>query len=514
MPSYEFTIHVDAVKHVPIAPDTRYQARWFLNDDRKGTSAVTSKVGDEVSFMFADRFVVDTRGIITQLLQVSVLEVNTQTDESRIAGVLMIDLNAHVPKPPRTSSKQRATLSMSRCPFPTPLLVRLTLECALNTNPVPTPGAPSPVPSRGPSISAISPLPRAVADASRGVSMASRDGSVNTPVADRRAESTRDALERAASTAAFDETAAQFGKMRDVVSSLSAANDQLRDENTLLQRALDRARNEAEYTFSTKEMDSFANETQPGFDGVQPAAAGSATEEDMRILKAEMAVLRRGLAAAKDSLRQAMDKEKELRKEISALTRGKAFHADEAKRLQADLDAARASQTKDVSAELSATREMLVSSQQMCRDLRAMVNSSDTLTESLKKELALARKDATEADNRRHEAVRIAEQRATEAESRAERAAAALRLGQQELVKLHSYGVQMNQQLTQTLGKLNEERAAHRRTARQLDDYRAISAAQNKFNASGVNASSSSALVRSGAPYFADDSAAIDAAAL
>ena len=63
------------------------------------------------------------------LLQLTALEIGPN-DSTEVAGALMIDLNGHVPKPPQKFSRQRATVAMSRCPYPPPLLIRLMIECA------------------------------------------------------------------------------------------------------------------------------------------------------------------------------------------------------------------------------------------------------------------------------------------------------------------------------------------------------------------------------------------------
>ena len=297
-----------------------------------------------------------------------------------------------------------------------------------------------------------------------------------------------------------------------VVSSLSSANDQLRDENLLLRRAIENARREPDAPAAVTQLESIArsiDESRYREDadaaeeagGVGDGRESSAGRRGQRTLREQLdeaqvenATLKKGLGAAKESLRQMIDKERELRQQANNATRAKTFLESELEKLQRELDTERqrgrsAAQDaeSEMGGELATTREMLASSQQMARDLRAMVHSADTLADSLKRELAAAKKDAAEASARAQDATRIAEQRAQEAEARAERAADAVETGQLELNKLHRYCVDVSNRLKAATEALASERTTARNLSRQLEDLKSVAAAQNKFAAHVTN---------------------------
>jgi hypothetical protein len=501
---YSVGLQIEAVKHVPLDSASRFQVRWFLNDGLKGASDVFPRVGDEVSFGFNSRFTVEARGVITQLLQLSLVELPASGQPPTLAGVLMIDLNAHVPKPPKTVSRQRATLAMARCPYDPPVLIRVSLECS----PADAVGPPSAGrgASASPQMSTASPVPRAPgaqtssASQPRGGSAAPCGGGQQQPQQGISPEISRMEQERTAA----------------VVSSLSSANDQLRDENLLLRRAIENARREPDAPAAVTQLESIArsiDESRYREDadadadaaeeagGVSDGRESSAGRRGQRTLREQLdeaqvenATLKKGLGAAKESLRQMIDKERELRQQANNATRAKTFLESELEKLQRELDTERqrgrsAAQDaeSEMGGELATTREMLASSQQMARDLRAMVHSADTLADSLKRELAAAKKDAAEASARAQDATRIAEQRAQEAEARAARAADAVETGQLELNKLHRYCVDVSNRLKAATEALASERTTARNLSRQLEDLKSVAAAQNKFAAHVTN---------------------------
>jgi hypothetical protein len=507
MPYYEFQLQVDAVKHVPVSSGTSYQVRWFLNDDVKGHTDVCPRVGDEVTFQYATKFGIETRGVIGQLLQLSLVDLGQRegsphstvsaaaSTQATLAGVLMIDLNAHVPKPPKQSSRQRATLGMSRCQHDPAILIRLGLECApADAPPQPLAGLNSTQrPTREESVPGISPLPRAPSSATL-----------------HRAGSLRAASERGgdAHAAVTEAATASDQQQKALISALSSANDQLRDEVVVLRRALERARADGEYTYSSRQLHAIAEGQQGNTNTTASELAGLSTraerlKTELDAAKEENETLKKGLNTAKESMRQLMETDRDLRKQNSTLSRAKAFLEGELDRLQKELDTERqhgrgSSRTSE--GELTTTREMLASSQQMGRDLRAMLHSAETLAESLKRELTTARREAAESSSRAVEAVRFAEARATDAEATAGKARDALLMGQQELAKMHQYCVDIAGRLKATVEALNKEKSASRQYLRQLEDLRAVNAAQTKFTAamgrsgtngsfSGVNAS-------------------------
>ena len=355
MPYHEFSVSVDAVRfpaeHHPSGP---VQLRWFLNDATKGASAAVQASGPEAAFLFSAKFGVESKGIITQLLQISVVEVVEHSGETKLCGVLMVDLNAHTPKPPRKLSKQRATLNMARCPYPQPLLIRLTLECAPAVPPsLGSPGAGG-LPRGG--VGSLSPLPRPIgSDPHAGSPPPPASHDATTPV--------RRVAAADLSGLTDDPTVANVARLRALVSTLTAGSDQLRDENTMLRRAVDRARAEADLAGASPVARGESSEAA-GADG---AAADQETLQRVRrerdTLKNDLGVAQRGLFSAKEQLRVMINKDDEHKKEAAKLTKERVFQAEENGRLAKELDAY-------------------------------------TLTESLKRELKVARVEADEADTR------------------------------------------------------------------------------------------------------------------
>jgi hypothetical protein len=454
MPYYDFTVTVDAVKLIPADRQGLYQLRWFLNDRHKGVSQPTPRAGDEAALLHTAQFGVEAKGVITQLLQLSVVELASAADDApQLVGVLMIDLNAHVPRPPKASSRQRATLNLSRCPFPQPLLMRMTLECRpalppAHLSPRSTSAASVPSTPADQHTAGIAQVPRSVSRAAL-----SDVGS--------------------ASPAAGDDAVAHLKKMRAAVATLTASNDQLKDENRLLHRAVDRARLEPEFTTSTKAMADGAAETE-----LLSQDVGVLTGEN-RTLRAEMAVVRKGLQTAKEQLRALMAKHEAARADGAAAEKARAFAEAELARVRRETGEARQAQRVSASDELCSLREMLAVSQQTCNDLRAMVHSSDTLTDSLQRELRAARDDAQRSGKTRDAAVGIARQRADDFEEQAHRAGAALRIGQGEIEKLHSYSAAVTEKLKGCAERLQVERAARRRLQCKMHDVQAVLVAQS-----------------------------------
>jgi DNA repair exonuclease SbcCD ATPase subunit len=168
------------------------------------------------------------------------------------------------------------------------------------------------------------------------------------------------------------------------------------------------------------------------------------------------------------------------------LTRAKTFLESELERLQKEmLDAdrlrGRSGARDSAEGELHTMREMLSSSQQMGKDLRAMVHSAETMAESLKRELTAARRDAADASTRAAEAVRHADAQAAEAVDKSEKVTNALTVGQRELAKMHQYCVDMAARLQAANDALSREKATSRHLQRQVDDLKAVAAAQAKF---------------------------------
>ena len=440
--AYEFTLVVESAKFLPGDCDRQVRLRWYYSDDCHGESPDTPVTGDEAAFLCTSKFVAATVGAsIPHLLQLSIVSASG----SALYGVLMIDLNAHVPKPPAKVSRQRATLTMSRCQGAQPMLLRLMMEGSPIAMTAASVGAAvSALASASSSRSLVS-----TAKAHPGAAIAA-SGQVGSPL-----------------------DPAQMLKLRALIATLTAANDQLKDENATLRRGAREARLEPDYTFSPS-------------DARQQGRSGAAVIEQLRreiedslaektTLLAEAAVMQKGLSNAKDQLRAAMGREEEGKRELAALQKRNAFLVEEVDRLEKSIESHKEASRRhaDVS-ESAALNDMLQSSQQINRDLRAMLASADTVAESLKRELKTAQKEARDADARSFESSQHAERRCGDLELRLVKTEAALRLGQRELSKLHRYAAEVHGVATKLQAELNKERTAHVLARRKLADFIAL----------------------------------------
>lgn len=138
-------------------------------------------------------------------------------------------------------------------------------------------------------------------------------------------------------------TVANVARLRALVSTLTAGSDQLRDENTMLRRAVDRARAEADLAGASPVARGESSEAA-GADG---AAADQETLQRVRrerdTLKNDLGVAQRGLFSAKEQLRVMINKDDEHKKEAAKLTKERVFQAEENGRLAKELDALKTS---------------------------------------------------------------------------------------------------------------------------------------------------------------------------
>ena len=138
-----FTLLIEAIKIPPTALKRggQYQIQWFFPPYAEGQTPWQFPIQDDVTFNINVSFRLPPGSSpINHLLQLSVAERLHSDAAVDIVGVLMMDLNVHVPRDTDKKSRQRATLQLSRCSYVPAVLMRLMVECSLNAvTPLPPP---------------------------------------------------------------------------------------------------------------------------------------------------------------------------------------------------------------------------------------------------------------------------------------------------------------------------------------------------------------------------------------
>ena len=450
----ECTLVIDAVK-VPAAALARgvtFSVQWSYGAEI-GETAASSPASDEVIFDHPVSFPVDL-AVAAKLLQLSVLRHQQHIDVSgggEVIGILFIDLNAHIPKPPQLSSRQRATLAMSRCPYQPSVMVRLMVETTVQ--PSAALGASSPW-------TASTPHQHVVASG-RGTSL---------PAARRSVSLTR------------PDEAEEVERLRGTLSTLSAANKNLRDENALLKVAAQKAREEPGYTYQAL-RDSGSGSGQHHSSPPNGSVGGGARKfrdvndpNAIDVMKAEIAVLQRGLHAAKEQIREDRRIEEDLRQEIDSLVKTNRFSLEEVQRLEREVESSRASRNiaaesqssaqsvrnqllelqdrfRDLSNNLAATRRDLDVSRTSCDELEHMLKLEIEKRKKLESDCAMQVQSAT---------------------AEADRAKAALQVGQQELSGLHRYCTELGERWKAVVGVVESQKHSIERKNERILELRSL----------------------------------------
>ena len=453
---HHFHLAVDAVKNVPVVgpkgDGTEYMIQWYYDETNQGGSPQVAPKGDEVAFDVVGDFVVEHSGVISRLLQLNCIAVK-KTGERELAGVLMIDLNAHVPKPPSKSSRQRATLHMSRCPGPKPLLIRLTVNCVPTTAPA-----------------------RAVVAPQRAPTTTARPSDSS-----QQRSSTSPAPQSAPSADVQD----HINRLRATITTLSSANEQLRDENTVLRQAANRARDEPDYTYFGSGGRGPSASPIPQSPAHSHAAEESEAlqahlQTEIRTLNAELAILQRGMQSAKEQIRNAAQREENYEREISMLNREKKALEDEVHRLRGDAhnvnlryEAALGITSEDPN-QVASLRETLTATQQMNRDLKAMLDTSQAQERDTADSLLEVKQEVVQAERKYKTALELHQKREQEALARADAAESALRAAEAQCKELHAYCITVHNKCKLLMKALEHEKQINERRKRKNVDLKAM----------------------------------------
>lgn len=516
-PALEFTLAVDAIKLVPITEPGPYVLQWYFSDEHQGRTEAVAPHADEVEFGLKAKFVVEaSKSPIARLLQLTVMEVKGDVEQQQqlheLVGVLTIDLNAHVPRSPARTSRQRATLALSRCPFPQPLMVRLTIES----------GPALPVVRREPSsvstASATAMKELSVpqtgtrsnnngsTDRARSVTggpdapvrpMQEQAASARTPLTAtplQRSHSTTEATGSKGSAGrgvatvlgAEADHGAEIARLKATLTAMQSNMEHLRDENVLLRKTAADARKEIGYTYAAERKGTTTDAAQQVRTTVMPeAAAAMRLESENLALKAEIAVLQKGLQSAREQIRATTEREEEQRREVANLTRSNAFHLDEAERLEAELQSLREKYATslgilgDDESEVDTMRSFVSATKQSAKELQAMLRQSEDKTKELEATVAGLQQRVTDETRRRKAAEGVHGAQAREALTRAENAEQAVRAGQIELNRLHKYSCEMNDKCRQLGDAWAKERTIAEKRKARIRDLESLLAAQS-----------------------------------
>ncbi len=385
-----------------------FSVQWTYGHDSSTTSQASPN-GDEVVFDYSAGLLVDLGAPTSKLLQLSVIRHGGGAADELI-GILLIDLSAHVPKPPQQSSRQRATLAMSRCPYQPNVMVRLMVETAFVESPL-----------------------RVGLGGRAGSSSRARSGSAVGG-------------DRVVDTAPEPAHHEELERLRASLATISATNKHLRDENALLKVAAQRAREEPGYTYQAL-RDAGGRPQQSPTPTANLARSNLEDLQSMDVMRAEIAVLQRGLSAAKAQIREDKLVEEELRLEVESLVKTTRFNMDEIRRLEQEVEASRG--TRALAAEshssAQALRAQLLDAQDTNRDQRREL-------ETAKKDVEVLRASLDEADRalrieleKRKKLEADCNMQIQSARAEADRAKAALQVGQQELSSLHRYCTELGE---------------------------------------------------------------------
>ena len=386
-----------------------FQLRWFVTEEIKGASPFVFECaragdGDEVTFDTCIEFRLASRsGVVAHLLQLSVIACapvdaralergdafpGAPDREITILGVLMIDLNAHVPRPPAKLSSQKAMLYLSRSPLTPPPLMRIAIRGA--------PFAPAP-----PMIVSPKQQPPPALPGGGG-------GGSSVP----RARSSPGGSAAAGESATID--------------MMMAADD--------------------------------------GDAADAPDAADTPPPQDVEGLRA-------AFDTAKAQMRSLIEQNAQQRREIAVLQRRNRLQHDEGRQLRAQASEEGVARVRaSYEGRVLALRDELASLTASNADMRALAQTAEVLAESLSRELESARAEAAEAAAVARELTEKVDELRTQ-NGRYERA---LKHGQDEIVKLHTYCAQAKSAFEDALVALQKERLENAHNKRRVEDLQRL----------------------------------------
>lgn len=451
--SYSFSVFLDAVR-LPSPPEAshRFQALWNLGRV-EGAEGATSFVGAATGsndIVFRHEATFEANLVTDHLLHISVVRIPHEMlpQEKEVVGVLVMDLHAHRPKGGESVSRQRATVPMSLCD--PPLLMRIGVSCTSLR-------ASSLGMGSGAVVGGASSQPRARSATPGG----GQSDYYNYPTHHQPHALSSPLPLPPQNAPEFDESAMEVARLRAAVQSLTNANRQLRDENTLLRTAVQRARAEPSYSYGGG-----GNHVARGTSPMPPTPRAASpphpqpTDPDqMTILQAEIAVLQRGLSAAKDRLRQGEATEAELRAELKSLLLTSQFQTQEIQRLERDLT--RAEEQKHFNHE-ARTMEQRKELNEMSLKLRSAMeeaNTSNVARERLVREHEQLQRDFEAAQRRREVAEASNQVQSRAFHAREQSLTEALDAAKAELETLHAYAAAANDRC-RDVSKIVESQAA------------------------------------------------------
>lgn len=526
--SLEFKVLIDAVK-LPLAlarpsPQTstsatyKYQVTWAAGggkhaSEEGATLALANSDGGEVLFHHEALF--RTPKTPDRLLQLTVLQIRNPTtagvassstsmagtpragshgaasDERTVLGVLVIDLNAHVPKTAAVTSKQRATLALSLCSYDPPAMIRLEVESTKShlpydpeledrrlldarrrsasrqrsvppqqhhQDPSSSDTATTALPSRGGSM--MSPP---IAGPATPRTLDYHTG-VHTPQHHQQGRG-HSAATIVSGEELLDNDTLELARLKAALHTLTNANKHLRDDNTLLRNAVQRAREEPNYTYQVQRQSSVASTSYKGdvsttggedvVGGISPepripstsSHQQNAIADNTAILQAEIAVLQRGLTAAKERILQKDLLEQDLRAEIRSLHQTNTFQAEDIVRLE---DEVRRINTKerqlaDDEAELHQQKRLVLELQARSRLLAVELQNEEHLRGKLDEEHKSLRKEYDHVIKRRQQSEEEDALRREAHRSLVQQLEVRLSKAQDELEGLHKYAAEANE---------------------------------------------------------------------
>lgn len=477
--SLEFKVLIDAVKLPPAlarpSPQTstsasyKYQVTWTAGggkhaSEEGATLALANSEGGEVLFHHDALF--RTPKSPDRLLQLTVLQIRNPSslsptprggsqalspsagggDERTVLGVLVIDLNAHTPKTAAVTSKQRATLALSLCSYDPPAMIRLEVESTKSHLPYdPEAEDRKLLDARRRSASRQRSVPQDTSDSSASAPpVASRGGSLLSPlplppqITPRTLDypnyqhSGRRSPPRGHSAGTItsgedllDDDTLEIARLKAALHTLTNANKHLRDDNTLLRNAVQRAREEPNYTYQVQRQASVASTSYKadvsatGDENlaISPEPRGpvvisqntthqqNAIADNTAILQAEIAVLQRGLAAAKERIQQKDFLEQDLKAEIRSLQQTNQFQAEDIARLEAEVRhiTSKERQLDHDEAELQQQKRTVLELQARSRLLAVELQNEEHLRGKLDEEHKALRKEYDHVIKRRQQ---------------------------------------------------------------------------------------------------------------
>lgn len=463
----EFNVLIDAIRLPPAlttrcadvgsvsstSAKYRYQVTWSAGRQEGAEGATVALTPSEEEVLFHHDVAFRAPNPPDRLLQLTVLQFRndprnasgslgrtTEDKEKSVVGVLVIDLNAHVPKPGSMQSKQRATLAVSLCPFDPPLMVRLAVESTRSHLPYD-----------------FNEERRLAADERRRSASRARSVSQQSSTPTGASTPVVPPLQLTAPPAPvavelLDDVAMEMARMKAALQSITASNRQLRDENSLLRTAVQKAREEPSYTFVGNQRVSRpagstpAPETPLESPPPRPPSEGVASSHHIAdthsILEAEVAVLQRGLQAAKAKLKEKDETEAELRAEIKSLTMTNQFQSEDIVRLEQELERYESQQQEAIS--VDELKRSLLEVQSKNRVLSAELQTEERLRAKLSDDFKSLKKEYDACVRRREESLAEEIERRNAHTSLVQQLESRLDKAAQEVEKLHRATTEAN----------------------------------------------------------------------